>query len=217
MEDKHMSNAALSQPERVHTAPAMGIFVSALLAAWLLLICLLAANGIFMAAQGSPPLALLIAVLAPVAAFVIAFRYVRPFRAFVLAVDPRLMLGMQAWRFAGFAFLALQTHRILPGYFALPAGLGDMAIGLTAPWLIVALSRRPEFASSRTYIVWNLLGMLDLIVAIGMGAIGSFLMVTTNETVTTAAMAQLPLVLIPAYLVPLFFMLHLTALFQARR
>jgi hypothetical protein len=30
-------------------------------------------------------------------------------------------------------------------------------------------------------------------------------------------MARLPLVLIPAYFVPLFVMLHLTALFQARR
>jgi hypothetical protein len=30
-------------------------------------------------------------------------------------------------------------------------------------------------------------------------------------------MAQLPLVLIPAYLVPLFIMLHLASLFQARR
>jgi hypothetical protein len=30
-------------------------------------------------------------------------------------------------------------------------------------------------------------------------------------------MAQLPLVLIPAYLVPIFLMLHLAALFQARR
>jgi hypothetical protein len=30
-------------------------------------------------------------------------------------------------------------------------------------------------------------------------------------------MAQMPLLLIPAYLVPLFIMLHLAALFQARR
>jgi hypothetical protein len=30
-------------------------------------------------------------------------------------------------------------------------------------------------------------------------------------------MAQLPLVLIPTYLVPTFLILHLTALFQARR
>jgi hypothetical protein len=30
-------------------------------------------------------------------------------------------------------------------------------------------------------------------------------------------MSQLPLVLIPAYFVPVFFMLHAAALFQARR
>ena len=34
---------------------------------------------------------------------------------------------------------------------------------------------------------------------------------------TVASMALLPLLLIPAYLVPLFFMLHVTALIQARR
>jgi len=34
--------------------------------------------------------------------------------------------------------------------------------------------------------------------------------------VTSAPMSQLPLVLIPTYLVPMFLMLHLTAIFQAR-
>jgi len=36
-------------------------------------------------------------------------------------------------------------------------------------------------------------------------------------TVTTAPLTQLPLVLIPAYFVQLFFMMHITALFQARQ
>ena len=35
--------------------------------------------------------------------------------------------------------------------------------------------------------------------------------------ITTGPMAQLPLVLIPAYFVPIFVMLHLAAFFQARR
>jgi len=44
-------------------------------------------------------------------------------------------------------------------------------------------------------------------------------MLATGATgeVTVAPMAQLPLLLVPAYLVPLFFIWHLTALFQARR
>jgi len=35
--------------------------------------------------------------------------------------------------------------------------------------------------------------------------------------VTTSAMDRLPLVLVPAFVVPFFTMLHLTALFQARQ
>jgi hypothetical protein len=139
------------------------------------------------------------------------------FREFVLTADLRLMTGIQAWRAAGFGFLALYAHGVLPGVFALPAGLGDIAIGVTAPWIVLALIRRPGFARSKTFAVWNLLGVLDLVVAVSTGALSSGLATGIAGEITTAPMAQLPLVLIPAYLVPIFIMLHLTALFQARR
>jgi hypothetical protein len=101
--------------------------------------------------------------------------------------------------------------------FAWPAGLGDMAIGLTAPWLVLTLIRRPGFAASQLFVVWNLLGISDLVVAVSTGAIVSALATGAAGEITTAPMAQLPLVLIPAFFVPFFVMLHLTALFQARR
>ena len=75
----------------------------------------------------------------------------RPFRDFVLAADLRLMTGIQAGRFAGLGFLALYANGVLPGSFALPAGLGDMAIGVTAPWVLLALIRRPGFAAGKTF------------------------------------------------------------------
>jgi len=106
---------------------------------------------------------------------------------------------------------------VLPGLFAWPAGLGDIAIGITAPWVAFTLARRPNFAASRLFIVWNLLGILDLVVAVSIGALSSALATGVAGEVTTAPMAQLPLLLIPAYFVPLFVMLHLAALFQARR
>jgi hypothetical protein len=77
----------------------------------------------------------------------------RDFRDFILTFDLRLATGIQAWRFAGFAFLALYAHHVLPGLFAWPAGLGDMAIGITAPWVILALIRRPGFAASRPFVI----------------------------------------------------------------
>ena len=66
------------------------------------------------------------------------------------------MAGIQAWRFAGLGFIALYAYGVLPGLFAWPAGLGDMAIGVTAPLVIYALRRRPAFAVSSLFWVWNL-------------------------------------------------------------
>ena len=64
---------------------------------------------------------------------------------------------------------------------------------------------------------WNLFGILDLVVAVSTGALSSGFVFGLAGKVTTAPMAQLPLVFIPAYFVPLFIMFHLAALFQARR
>ncbi len=187
------------------------------LAGWLAPIFILGAAGAFVRSPGTIPTPIAIGVTIPIVLFLAAFRLLRPFRDLVLAADLRLVTGIQAWRFAGLGFLALYAHGLLPGFFALPAGLGDIAIGLTAPWVALALIRRPDFSASKLFVVWNLLGILDLIIAVTAGALGSGLAAGVAGEITTAPMALLPLVLIPAYLVPVFVMLHLTALFQQRR
>jgi hypothetical protein len=177
----------------------------------------LGATGAFVAPPGAIPIAIALGVTLPVAVFFAALWLSRPFREYVAAADLRLLLGIQAWRFAGLGFLALYTYHVLPGTFAWPAGLGDIAIGLTAPLLLVALIRRPGFAATKTFVGWNLLGVLDLMVAVGTGALGSALATGTVGEITTRPMAELPLVLIPGFLVPIFIMLHVAALLQTRR
>jgi hypothetical protein len=85
---------------------------------------------------------------------------------------------------------------------------------------MLRLIRRPSFAASRRFVIWNVLGIVDFIVAMSMGTLCSGAFPGINGLIgnlTTSAMPQLPLVLIPAYMVPFFSMLHFTALFQARR
>jgi uncharacterized membrane protein YedE/YeeE len=212
-----MSHAMLSGSAQPTVSPGRKSFVAAVLAAWLALILVLGGAHAFVTPPGTPPFPIAIAVITPIVLFLAAFWLSGRFRDFVLAADLRLMLGIQAWRFAGLAFLALYTYEVLPASFAWPAGLGDMAIGATAPWLIVALIRQPRFAASKTFVVWNLLGLLDLIVAVCTGALNSALATGAPGETPMTPMAQLPLVLISAYLVPIFFMLHLAALIQARR
>ena len=92
-----------------------------------------------------------------------------------------------------------------------------MAIGLTAPFVVLALRRRPAFAAGRLFQAWNLLGILDLIDAVGLGATSAVLGIGISAEITTFPMGVLPLVFVPTFLVPLFLMLHLASLLQARQ
>lgn len=214
-----MANTVVTRVDQP-TLPALfgtRAFVATFFLAWLAVVVILGARGVFVAANGAPPLALLIGLLAPLSFFLIAYRTIPAVRELILSADLRLIVGIQAWRWAGFGFLTLYTYRVLPGIFAWPAGLGDMAIGVTAPLVLAALLRRPGFVADKRFVAWNLSGILDLTVAVSIGALVPLLAPNLYGTVSTAPMTQLPLVLIPTYLVPTFLMLHLTALFQARR
>src|SRR5579862_8102377 len=142
---------ALVIPRSAQSQPGarggIGFAVAAALSIWLLLVVSLGAAGSFVGAPRTPPLALAVAVVAPLALFFSWLWLSRAFRDFVLSLDLRLIAGMQAWRWAGLGFLSLYALNILPAVFALPAGLGDMAIGVTAPWMILALAREPGFAA----------------------------------------------------------------------
>jgi hypothetical protein len=200
-----------------HRRAAVRPIIVGVLALWLVVVFLLGAAGAFPRPPGTPPLPILIGATAPLIVFLAAYWGSAAFHAYVLAIDLPLATAVQAWRAGGLGFLALYVHGVLPGVFAWPAGLGDIAIGVTAPWVALALVRRRGFVTSRVFVVWNLLGILDLVVAVSVGGLSSVLASGTAGEVTTGPMAQLPLVLIPAYLVPLFIMLHLAALLQARR
>jgi hypothetical protein len=207
-----------SPPFQPSSPPAGGLklFIGGLLAVWLAAVVWLGTTGALAARAGTPPLPIGIGFAAPIALFFAALWLSRPFRELVLTADLRLITGIQAWRFLGLIFLALYALKVLPGEFALPAGIGDVAIGLTAPWIVAALTRQPSFAASIRFRVWNVLGILDLVFAVGTGALGAVLATGAPGEITTLAMTQLPLALIPIYLVPIFLVLHVSALLQAQ-
>lgn len=192
---------------------AIRLSIALALTLWLLLVLALGAKHAFSGRPGAPPVAIALGVGVPLAVFFAWLRLSRSFREVVLSLDLSFIAGLQAWRWAGLGFLFLYAYRILPAMFALPAGLGDMAVGFAAPWMILGLVRQPEFGASKAFIRWNVLGIADLILALGLGAASAWF----PGKVSAAPMATLPLLVIPAYLVPLFLMLHATALMQGRR
>jgi hypothetical protein len=206
--------AAESQPVGSN---GIRLCVTLVLAVWFVLVVWLGALGAFVGSPGTPPIAIAVGVGAPLVLFFVWLRLSQSFRRFILSLDLRLIAGMQAWRWAGLGFLFLYAHNVLPAMFALPAGLGDMAVGFAAPWMVLGLARRPGFAASPAFIRWNVLGMVDLVMAVGLGALGAILSTGVPGEITTAPMTTLPLLVIPAFLVPLFLMLHTAALMQSRQ
>src|SRR5262249_49725224 len=152
------------------------------------------------------------ATVTPVAAFVACYLASARFREFVSSLDLRVLTAAQTWRVGGVVFLILYQQGALPGVFALPAGWGDIAIGITAP--VVAWRWRRPFPSA-AFAVWNVLGALDLVMAVTLGVLASATPVgVLAGDVTTRLMGQFPLSLIPTFFVPLLLILHLISLIR---
>lgn len=203
--------------EQFHAPTQVATLVAVGLALWFAIVLIVGARDGYVTAPGNLPLPILMGVTAPIAIFLLTYRLWPAFRRFILSLDLVPATAIQAWRFGGLGFLALYAYGVLPGMFAWPAGLGDMAIGASAVWVAWLLTRRPEWATRRSFAIWNLLGILDLVVAVGMGAVVSALALGTVGEITTLPMTQMPLVVVPCFLVPMFVMLHLTVLLQVRK
>jgi len=217
-----METTVLRGPAESTSTQLGGVRLSAILVlivliVWFALVASLGVAGAFVGPPRTPPIAVGVGVGAPLLFFFAWMRFSQAFRGMILALDLRLIVGMQAWRWAGFGFLALYAHHVLPAVFALPAGLGDMAVGIAAPWMVLGLVRHPGFATSAKFVRWNVLGILDLIVAVSIATLSATLATGAPGEVSTAPMATLPLVLIPVFFVPLFLMMHATALVQSRQ
>jgi hypothetical protein len=180
-----------------------------LIVAWFALAFSASALELFKNNANRIGVAVAIAASAPIIAFAIWFAGSTSFRNFTLSLNPQVLTAVQTWRLLGFTFVLLEAHRALPAIFALPAGYGDMAIGATASLVAWKLSN-PAHRSS--YIVWQILGITDLVMAVGLGTTARLL---SPQSVPMTAMTVLPLSLIPTFAVPLFLILHMICIAQA--
>lgn len=133
------------------------------------------------------------------------------------AVPQSWLVGVQLYRALGIIFILLLSAGRLPPQFALPAGWGDIAVGLLAP--IVGLAYARGVTGSATAVqAWNMFGLLDLVVAVGTGFLTSpspFQILSfeaPNELISA-----FPLVMVPVFAVPLSVLLHAASLRKLAR
>lgn len=197
---------AVTKPQTIDKVTLAAI---AFCAAWIVGAAGLGTLGHFETPRYADHGRVIVAVLAPTVLFAIGFTLSPTVRTWVRSLDPAILVLPHAWRAVGYSFLLLWHFEVLPGAFAAPAGLGDMAIALAAVPIAIALWRGlPGAYGSAT--LFHILGILDFIAAITAGISGAG--VAVEALSQTDPMTAFPLVYIPVVAVPLLLLGHAVAL-----
>jgi hypothetical protein len=133
------------------------------------------------------------------------------------AIPPSWLVGLQLYRVLGGLFLVGWLQGQIPGEFALPAGSGDVLVGLLALPVAYLLHKQARGAVALA-VAWNVLGIVDLASAVTMGTLtqpGPLQLIV--PAVSNVLLGTYPTVLVPAFAVPSSILLHALSLRQLRR
>jgi hypothetical protein len=189
--------------------PRGRLTIAGVLAAWFALVLAIGAGGALDPARGLGVPALGLTVALPVAALVGAFFAFQPIRAAMLATPLSALVAVNTIRILGVIFVALYAAGRLPPPFAPSAGWGDIIVGVTAPplaWSIARFGARVRILT----LLWNVFGAADLVNAVALGALSAPGPLNAFAgPPTSAIMTSLPWLMIPGFLVPSLFFIHL--------
>jgi hypothetical protein len=119
-----------------------------------------------------------------------------------------LLVAVQTWRVLGFAFLWGVSVGILHPAFGIPAGVGDILVGVTAMPFAYFL-RKGYSWSKYALVVWSVLDIADLIMAVSLGTV-------TASEFGISTINAFPWFLVPTVGVPLALVLHGITLYRLR-
>jgi hypothetical protein len=189
------------------TATGIAAATAALLGGWIVTSSLLARAGVYHRGIG-----LGLVAFAGVLLGLLAATRIPPIgRVLAAPGTPARLAVPHTLRVVGVVFLIVMALGKLPAVFALPAGLGDLAIGLAAPLVAMRLAKDRGHAMA---VRFNLLGILDLAVAVTIAFLAG--LDSLAVTPSTEPLTLLPLALVATVAVPLAVALHIVSLRRLR-
>jgi hypothetical protein len=208
--------AGIAYVARAERRPAVLWIGGGAVVGWLVLAFVLAHEGIFETDANTAFPAIAPAILVPIV-LGSALLAAAPVRRAVARVPLHWLVGVQLYRVLGGVFLVAYLQDDVPGAFALPAGIGDVLVGLAAPFVALHLARGGVQRAWRGVTAWAALGIVDLVVAVTTGfltAPSAYQQLALSDP--NVAITRYPLVLIPVFLVPASVVLHVYVLARLR-
>jgi hypothetical protein len=185
------------------------IRMAAWLTAWFTVVVVLAATRALYYEGGAGAPGLGVAVVLPIVVLCVVVARVPSLHEGFRRAPLWLLVSVHTVRLLGISFIILYESHRLPAPFAPVAGWGDIFVGATAVPIGWITYRRSKDARLILWI-WNVIGAVDLIAAVGLGVLSSPgpQRLIFNEP-SSAIMTTLPWLLIPGFLVPLLFAVHI--------
>lgn len=190
------------------TAVAVAVAAAGVLGGWLVVSGMLARAGVYRQAPGVGVPWFPVAFAGVLGALLLTTRIRLVSHILSAPGAPARLVLPHTLRVVGVVFLIVMAQSHLPAAFAVPAGVGDIAIGVAAPFVARQLARG---AGRSEALRFHVLGLVDLVVAL---SVGFLLFVLVEVTPSTEPLTLLPLALIPTVAVPLAFALHIESLRQ---
>lgn len=183
---------------------------------WVALALVLGWMGAFAATSENAIPWIALGIVGPLVVGCFAFSTSAALRELLDRIPLSWMIGVQLYRTLGVMFLFAYADDLMPAEFAIPAGIGDILVGIAAP--VVALGVAGGGGRWRSWAVgWNLAGIADLVLAVALGFFTSpspFQQLALTDP--NAAITRWPFVLVPIFAVPASILLHLLALRRLR-
>lgn len=184
--------AYTAAPAAPGTTPRLPRATLAAVAIWFFAAALAGASGVLAHTPFPIPQ---ITILGLTVASLVATNAVASLRAWIDAVPLRALVAFHGIRFVGIVFLILAARGQLAQVFGDRAGWGDIAAATLA--LVLVASGEPRTSGHRAlYHLWNALGALDLLVAVG---------TATSVTLQGLTPGMEPLLAFPLSTIPQFF------------
>jgi hypothetical protein len=206
--------------ERTELTPAqrrntwLGVMIPFTL--WLALIWGSAINGVFRVGVAPFPL-LPFAIFLPVIIGAPIVLLSKRMAQVLDAMPASWLIALQVYRVLGSAFLIGWARGLVPGIFALPAGIGDVMTGLLAVPVAISLATG-TLDARKAAVAWNVFGLLDFAIAVSIAlmiAPGPLQVIVPS--IPNATSGIYPTAMIPAFAVPSSILLHVLSLRQLRR
>jgi hypothetical protein len=193
----------------------VGAAMAGAVALWLAIVFGLARVGVFRRFDALPP-RVMVAAMACTAALV-AFSRGAAGRRFVAAASLAGIAGLQCFRVpVEVALHALYTRELVPVQMTWSGRNFDVLVGLTAPFVALALHRgRIGLRALAAWHVASLAMLVNIVATAAMSFPGPLR--RFHEGVSAAVVAEAPFVWLPAFLVPVAAASHLVSLLEIAR